>query len=122
MKNITNTPSNLAVLSRYIITPDILNQEAGSGGEIGIRHCEKMHETLLTKEEMLKAIDMGNFYRVPMDKRDLNYDKYFIEGDSKLYSVQGYSSSNTKHLNVDEVIEKLLELDYIKEELSTWKI
>ncbi|WP_332841635.1 polysaccharide biosynthesis protein [Paraclostridium bifermentans] len=119
MKNITNTPSNLAVLSRYIITPDILNQEAGSGGEIGIRHGEKMHETLLTKEEMSKAIDMGNFYRVPMDKRDLNYDKYFIEGDSKLYNVQEFNSSNTKRLNVDEVIEKLLELDYIKEELST---
>nr|WP_270939759.1 polysaccharide biosynthesis protein [Romboutsia lituseburensis] len=90
--------------------------------EIGIRHGEKMHETLLTKEEMSKAIDMGNFYRVPMDKRDLNYDKYFIEGDSKLYNVQEFNSSNTKRLNVDEVIEKLLELDYIKEELSTWRI
>ncbi|OXX84295.1 UDP-glucose 4-epimerase [Paraclostridium benzoelyticum] len=90
--------------------------------EIGIRHGEKMHETLLTKEEMSKAIDMGKFYRVPMDKRDLNYDKYFIEGDNKLYTVQEFNSSNTKRLNIDEVIEKLLELDYIKEELSTWRI
>lgn len=88
--------------------------------EIGIRHGEKMHETLLTKEEMAKAIDMGNFYRVPVDKRDLNYDKYFSEGNSKLCNITEYNSSNTNRLNTDEVVEKLLELDYIKDELSNY--
>ncbi|MDQ0557370.1 polysaccharide biosynthesis protein [Paraclostridium ghonii] len=90
--------------------------------EIGIRHGEKMHETLLTKEEMSKAIDMGNFYRVPVDKRDLNYDKYFIEGNSELSNIQEYNSSNTHRLNIYEIIEKLLELDYVKKELASWKI
>ncbi|MDK2587503.1 polysaccharide biosynthesis protein [Romboutsia sedimentorum] len=90
--------------------------------EIGIRHGEKMHETLLTKEEMATAIDMGNFYRVPADKRDLNYDKYFLEGNSQLYNIQEYNSSNTQRLTVDEVVKKLLELDYIKEELATLRI
>ncbi|WP_250674770.1 polysaccharide biosynthesis protein [Paraclostridium ghonii] len=90
--------------------------------EIGIRHGEKMHETLLTKEEMSKAIDMGNFYRVPVDKRDLNYDKYFIEGNSELSNIQEYNSSNTHRLNIYEIIEKLLELDYVKKELASWKV
>lgn len=90
--------------------------------EIGIRHGEKMHETLLTKEEMSKAIDMGNFYRVPVDKRDLNYDKYFIEGNNELYNIQEYNSSNTQRLNINDIVEKLLELDYVKEELASWKV
>lgn len=90
--------------------------------EIGIRHGEKMHETLLTKEEMSKAIDMGNFYRVPVDKRDLNYDKYFIEGNSELYNIKEYNSSNTQRLDINDIVEKLLELDYVKEELASWKI
>lgn len=90
--------------------------------EIGIRHGEKMHETLLTKEEMTKAIDMGEYYRIPIDKRDLNYDKYFSEGNSKIFDVQEYSSNNTRLLNINEVIEKLLELDYIKRELDNWNI
>ncbi|QEZ67482.1 NAD-dependent epimerase/dehydratase family protein [Paraclostridium bifermentans] len=90
--------------------------------EIGIRHGEKMHETLLTKEEMSKAIDMGNFYRVPVDKRDLNYDKYFIEGNSELYNIKEYNSSNTQRLDINDIVEKLLELDYVKEELASWKV
>ena len=88
---------------------------------IGTRHGEKLYETLLTREEHLVAQDMMNFYRVPADKRDLNYDKYFIEGDEKLSSQEEYNSHNTKRLNVEQIKEKLLELAYIKEELESWK-
>ena len=85
---------------------------------IGIRHGEKMYETLLTNEECAKAVDMGNFYRVPADNRSLNYDKYFKEGDESRASLSEFNSNNTKMLNVDEVKDKLLTLSYIKEELS----
>lgn len=85
---------------------------------IGTRHGEKQHETLLTKEEYLVAEDLGNFFRVPADTRDLNYDKYFIEGNKQLETQQEYNSSNTEILNVEQIKEKLLKLDYIKGELS----
>lgn len=88
---------------------------------IGIRHGEKMYETLLTKEECVHAIDMGNFYRVPCDKRDLNYDKYFVDGNVKVNITNEFNSNNTTILNVEQVKEKLLKLDYIKEELASWK-
>lgn len=84
---------------------------------IGIRHGEKMFETLLTNEECAKAIDMGDFYRVPADQRSLNYDKYFSQGDSKRNTLTEFNSNNTKLLNVDEVKEKLMQLTYIKNEL-----
>ena len=87
---------------------------------IGTRHGEKQHETLLTKEEYLVAEDLGNFFRVPVDTRDLNYDKYFVEGNKKLETQQEYNSSNTEILNVEQIKEKLLKLDYIKEELSNY--
>ena len=86
---------------------------------IGTRHGEKQHETLLTKEEYLVAEDMGGFFRVPADKRDLNYDKYFIEGRMELEAQQEYNSSNTTILNVEQVKEKLLQIDYIQEELKS---
>ena len=86
---------------------------------IGIRHGEKIYETLLTNEECANAIDLGTFYRVPCDKRDLNYDKYFIEGDKKRASISEFNSSNTEMLSVDEVKEKLLSLKYIQNELRT---
>lgn len=85
---------------------------------IGIRHGEKMYETLLTNEECANAIDLGGFYRVPADKRDLNYDRYFKTGDMARNTITEYNSSNTKLLNVDEVKEKLLSLAYIQEELA----
>lgn len=85
---------------------------------IGIRHGEKMYETLLTNEECAGAIDMGDFYRVPADKRGLNYDKYFKEGDTKRAELSEFNSNNTDLLNVDEVKEKLLQLTYINEELA----
>lgn len=87
---------------------------------IGTRHGEKSHETLLTKEENIVAQDLGNFYRVPADTRDLNYDKYFICGDKQLSSQEEYNSHNTERLNVEQVKEKLLELQYIKDELDSW--
>lgn len=85
---------------------------------IGTRHGEKLYETLLTKEEFLVAEDMGNFYRVPADKRDLNYDKYFVEGTQCLSTDQEYNSRNTRRLTVDEIKEKLLSLSFIREELK----
>ncbi len=88
---------------------------------IGIRHGEKMYETLLTNEECANAIDMGDFYRVPADKRDLNYDKYFTDGNEERTQLEEYNSNNTELLNVKEVKAKLLTLDYIKEELEAWR-
>jgi UDP-N-acetylglucosamine 4,6-dehydratase len=88
---------------------------------IGTRHGEKLYETLLTKEEYIKAEDMGGFFRVPADKRDLNYDKYFVEGNVCLSTSEEYNSHNTYRLNVEEIKDKLLQLDYINNELSNWK-
>ncbi len=87
---------------------------------IGTRHGEKQHETLLTKEEYLVAKDLGNFFRVPADTRDLNYDKYFVEGQKELEVQEEYNSSNTEILDVEQIKEKLLKLDYIKKELSIY--
>jgi len=85
---------------------------------IGIRHGEKMYETLLTNEECAGAIDMGNFYRVPADKRDLNYDKYITSGDTKRNVLTEFNSNNTELLDVEGVKNKLLELEYIREEMD----
>ena len=85
---------------------------------IGIRHGEKMYETLLTNEECAHAIDLGNFYRVPCDKRDLNYDKYFTEGSTGRNVLTEFNSNNTELLNVEQVKEKLLSLQYIQDELA----
>ncbi|MCG4591673.1 polysaccharide biosynthesis protein, partial [Eubacterium callanderi] len=88
---------------------------------IGIRHGEKMYETLLTNEECAHAIDMSDFFRVPADKRDLNYDKYFKEGDQKRTELTEFNSDNTELLNVRQVKEKLLSLEYIRNELAEWE-
>mgnify|MGYP003050385394 FL=1 len=85
---------------------------------IGIRHGEKMYETLLTNEECAKAVDMGNFYRVPADNRGLNYDKYFKEGDEKRNTLTEFNSNNTRRLNLEETKEKIASLSYIQEELA----
>jgi UDP-glucose 4-epimerase len=87
---------------------------------IGTRHGEKRYETLLTKEEYVVAEDLGDFYRVPADQRDLNYDKYFVEGDQKLSTDVEYNSNNTQILNIEEIKEKLLKLDYVQNELREW--
>jgi len=85
---------------------------------IGTRHGEKLYETLLTKEEFVKAEDLGSFFRVPADKRDLNYDKYFIVGEEKVSAFEDYHSHNTKRLTLEEMIQLLLKLDIIQEDLK----
>lgn len=86
---------------------------------IGTRHGEKMHEILLTREEMARCEDLGNYYKIIPDTRDLNYKKYFSEGEQKISFEQDYSSNNTKRLNLEKIIETLLSLDYIQNELNT---
>lgn len=88
---------------------------------IGIRHGEKMYEALLTNEECANALDLGDFYRVPADKRSLNYDKYFTDGDVKRNPLHEFDSNNTELLTVDQVKNKLLSLSYIQEELAAWE-
>ncbi|MGN1011400.1 MAG: polysaccharide biosynthesis protein [Clostridia bacterium] len=88
---------------------------------IGIRHGEKIYETLLTNEECAQALDLGDFYRVPCDKRDLNYDKFFKDGDVKRNLLTEFNSGNTELLDVDQVKAKLLSLSYIREELASWE-
>ena len=85
---------------------------------IGIRHGEKLYETLLTKEECAKAVDMGDFYRVPADNRDLNYDKYFKDGDVKRVSIEEFNSNNTRRLDLEETKAKIASLEYIQNELK----
>ena len=80
-----------------------------------------MYETLLTNEECANAMDLGAFYRVPSDKRSLNYDKYFKEGDTQRNTLTEFNSSNTELLNVEQVQQKLLSLAYIREELAVWE-
>ena len=86
---------------------------------IGIRHGEKMYETLLTNEECANAVDMGDFYRVPADNRDLNYDNFFVNGDKERNPLHEFDSSNTELLSVEQVKQKLLSLEYIREELKS---
>lgn len=88
---------------------------------IGIRHGEKLYETLLTDEECANALDLGNFYRVPADNRDLNYDKYFVDGQAQKSKLTQFNSSNTELLTVEEIKTKLLTLPYIREELKRWE-
>ncbi|MDR2486344.1 MAG: polysaccharide biosynthesis protein [Clostridiales Family XIII bacterium] len=88
---------------------------------IGVRHGEKLHETLLTSEECARASDLGDYYCVPADNRDLNYDQYFTGGDTAIYGLTEYSSENTQRLTVEEVKEKLLNLPYMKNALADWR-
>lgn len=88
---------------------------------IGIRHGEKMYETLLTNEECARAIDCGHFYQVPADNRDLNYDNYFTKGNAKRNTLTEFNSSNTKLLNVEEIKAKLITLPYIQKEVQKWE-
>lgn len=88
---------------------------------IGTRHGEKLYETLLTREEMAHAEDIGNYYRIPADTRDLNYDKYFEQGKEQINYGWEYNSHNTERLNVEQVKEKLMGLGYIRHELESWE-
>ena len=87
---------------------------------IGSRHGEKLHETLVGREEMAKAEDMGKFYRIPSDNRDLNYDNFLSNGHQAINCAEDYTSENTTRLTVDQVIDKLKTLDYIQQELQSW--
>jgi len=95
-----------------------LFQAENSINVIGTRHGEKLYETLLTREERVKAEDLGGYYRIVPDDRDLNYGKYFTEGEEKIAEVEDYNSHNTRRLDVEEIKELLLKLDYIKGELE----
>jgi UDP-N-acetylglucosamine 4,6-dehydratase/5-epimerase len=88
---------------------------------IGTRHGEKLFETLCTREEMVKAQDMGDFYRIPADNRDLNYGRYFTEGKVEVGAIEDYNSHNTKRLSISEIKEKLLSLQLIQDELANWR-
>ena len=83
------------------------------------RHGEKLYETLVTREEMAKSIDMGYYYRIPCDTRDLNYDKFFVEGSEELSTIEDYHSHNTDRLDVEGMTKLLLKLDFINEDLKT---
>jgi len=89
---------------------------------IGTRHGEKLNETLLTREEYIKAEDLGGYFRVPADQRDLNYDKYFVDGSVQLSTAHEYTSDNTERLDVEGIKAKLLELAFVREELASWRI
>ncbi len=88
---------------------------------IGTRHGEKLYETLMTAEEKIKSVNEGGYFRVPVDKRDLNYEKYFEVGNTEIESIEPYTSHNTTRLNVEQVKEKLLTLSYVRDELEAWK-
>lgn len=112
---------HLLVLLKYLLK--LLNELFNADNEIkviGIRHGEKMYETLLTDEECANAIDLGNFYRVPADKRDLNYDKYFFEGMTRNTLTQ-FNSNNINLMDVEAVKNKLLEVKLVRDELNEWE-
>jgi UDP-glucose 4-epimerase len=88
---------------------------------IGTRHGEKLHETLLTREEMSHALDLGGYYRIPADNRDLNYNKYFVEGEKEHSLAEDYNSNNTERLGVPRIKEKLLGLESVRNELAEWR-
>lgn len=114
-KSPASTVGDLANAVRQLFNPD---HEIKI---IGTRHGEKVYETLLTKEEYFKAQDRGQYFRVPADNRDLNYDNYFIQGNQELSTVDEYNSHNTYRLNIEEIRNRLLTLKYIQEELAAWK-
>ena len=107
--------STVGDLARAII--EIFNSKSKIR-TIGTRHSEKLFESLLSREEMSKAEDLGAYYRLPSDNRELNYEKYFTEGESSVSSIDSYNSQNTKRLCVDELKDILINLDFIKKELS----
>lgn len=111
-KSPASTVGDLAEAIRQLFDP---NHEIKI---IGTRHGEKVYETLLTKEEFLKAEDRGHYFRVPADNRDLNYDKFFLDGNEKLSTMEEYNSHNTYRLNVEAVKDKLLSLDFIRQEFG----
>ncbi|TGL99228.1 polysaccharide biosynthesis protein [Leptospira jelokensis] len=111
-KSPASTVEDLAIALKNIFSKDNILKT------IGTRHGEKLFESLVSREEMAKAEDLGDYYRIPADNRDLNYNKYFVEGEQIVSEIEDYTSHNTRRLNVNEVENLLLKLDYIKEVLS----
>ena len=111
-KSPASTIGDLAEAMRQLFDPD------HGIRIIGTRHGEKVYETLLTKEEFIKAEDMGLYFRVPADNRDLNYDQYFVDGNEKLSTMEEYNSHNTSRLSIEAIKNKLLYLDFVREELG----
>lgn len=108
------------ILTQAHAVCELFNYDKNNIRNIGIRHGEKMYETLLTNEECANAIDMGNFYRVPCDNRDLNYAKYFIKGDTNRNLLTEFNSNNTQLLNTEEVVKKLSTLESIQDIISSY--
>ncbi|MBC8227328.1 MAG: polysaccharide biosynthesis protein, partial [Gammaproteobacteria bacterium] len=108
--------ATIEVLANAII--ELLGKRNHPISIIGTRHGEKNHETLLSEEDMLKAEDMGNYFRISPDLRDLNYSKYFDEGDAEISNTESYTSKNTTQLNIEEVKTLLISLKYIQEVLN----
>jgi UDP-glucose 4-epimerase len=106
--------ATLNTLAKAIIE---LYQTKSKNRIIGTRHGEKLYETLVTREEIAKAEDRGNYFRIPADKRDLNYDKYFVDGEEKISEIEDYHSHNTMRLDIENMKKLLLKLDIIKETL-----
>jgi UDP-glucose 4-epimerase len=111
-KSPSSTIGDLAAAIQKLFKPEAKIQI------IGTRHGEKAHETLLTREEKAKCTDLGDYFRVPADTRDLNYDKYFSEGEKETAVIEEYNSHNTTRLDIEGVIKKLMTTDYVKEELK----
>jgi UDP-glucose 4-epimerase len=88
---------------------------------IGTRHGEKLYETLVNREELAKAVDLGNYYRIPADTRDLNYNRYFVEGETQIAQIEEYTSHNTHRMNLEETQDLLLQLDSIREDIKKLK-
>src|SRR5699024_10456324 len=88
---------------------------------IGTRHGEKLFETLMTNEECIRSVDMGNYYRILPDSRDLNYDKFFAKGQVHTMANDAYTSHNTQRLDMEGTIKKILTTDYVREALEGWK-
>ena len=110
-KSPASTIDTLAKAMRQLFNPEVKIKI------IGTRHGEKAHETLMTREEKAKSEDMGTYFRVPADNRDLNYDKYFVTGNQKVEKIVEYTSENTERLDIDKTIKKLMTVDYVVDEL-----
>ena len=106
--------ATIEVLAKALID---LYKSASKVRVIGTRHGEKLYETLVTREEMAKSEDMGDYFRIPADNRDLNYDKYFVEGEEKISEIEDYHSHNTARLDIEGMKKLLLKLDIINESL-----
>jgi len=109
------TIADLAQAVKELFDPEVTVRQ------IGTRHGEKLYETLATSEEKAKALDEGAYFRIPVDQRDLNYEKYMETGNPELDTIEPYTSHNTKQLSVGQIKEKLLDIDYIQSELKGWK-